>query len=169
VGGRHARRGSGRHASPRGRPREESRRGVLSRISELGFTLRPKRDPSHGERLAKLANPNISDLEKIGPERERTSDVFAGIRKAMADGVYDDMTCNLMRWFIAEEEDTGRRLDEAYACVRERAFGKRRASNGDMRAAPGPEAEAIMACMTQGFAKLEKSIEKLTKAARQNA
>jgi hypothetical protein len=138
------------------------------RISELGFSLKPKRDPADGERLAKFADPRISDLEKIGPEREGEGrDIFRDIKKAMADGVYDAMTCNLLGWYIAEEEDSGRRLREAYACVREKASGKRARTNG--AAANGhasADAEAIMACMTQGFGRLEKSIEKLAKAVR---
>ena len=138
------------------------------RLAELGYSLIEKRDPRAGEALAKFADPRISDLEKIGPERQETRDTFAEIKKAMDDGVYDAMTCNLLQWYIAEEEDSGRRLREAYACVREKANGGRRAkSNG--AAANGhasADAEAIMACMTQGFSKLEKSIEKLANAVR---
>src|ERR1700712_2089099 len=40
------------------------------RISELGFELMPKQDPAAAARLAKYANPKVSDLEKIGPDRQ---------------------------------------------------------------------------------------------------
>jgi len=148
--------------------REKSHGEVFCRrIAELGFTLRPKRDPADGERLAKYADPRISDVEKVGPERNgEDRDVFRDIKKKMTDGEYDSMTCNLLQWYIAEEEDSGRRLREAYACVREKANGRRSKANGADSAHAGADAEAIMACMTQGFSRLEKSIEKLAKAVR---
>jgi hypothetical protein len=118
--------------------------------------------------LAKVANPKISDLEKIGDEREDGGrDPFAVIKKAMDDGVYDEMTCNMLQWYIAEEYDSGKRLREAYKAVRGRANGKRKATNGANghdADVPSADAEAIMACMTSGFAKLEKSLEKLARA-----
>ena len=147
--------------------RERSHGEVFCRrIAELGFSLKPKRDPADGERLAKYADPRVSDLEKIGPEREREDrDPFRDIKAKMADGEYDPMTCNLLGWYIAEEADSGKRLREAYACVRERAGGKKARMNGHAAEASA-DAEAIMACMTQGFSRLEKSIEKLAKAVR---
>src|SRR5580693_1409848 len=45
------------------------------RIAELGYELRRKPDPASGKRLAKLANPAISDLDKIGDEREEADPV----------------------------------------------------------------------------------------------
>jgi hypothetical protein len=143
------------------------------RLCELGYDLRQKPDAKSPARLAKYANPKISDLDKIGPQRnlenEAVADTFAEIRQAMADGVYDPMTCNLLSWYIAEEEDSGRRLREVYACVREKAgMGKMKSKangNGAMNGAhASADAEAIMACMTAGFAKLEKSLDKLARA-----
>jgi hypothetical protein len=142
------------------------------RLAELGYTLLPKPDPKSAARLARYANPKISDCEKVGPEREEAGDTFAEIRKAMADGVYDDMTCNMLQWYINEEVDSGRRLREVYAKVRAKAGmtpAKKKANgaNGhaaEIEAGPSADAQAIMACMTAGFAKLEKSLEKLAKA-----
>jgi rubrerythrin len=134
------------------------------RIAELGFCLQPKKDPEAGARLAKFADPSISDIEKIGPEREPT-DFFGEIKQAMADGAYDDMTCNLLQWYIAEEEDSLRRLNTAYGRVRDRTSGRKSRVRG-ADAAPSSDAEAMMACMTQGFSRLEKSLEKLAKAVR---
>ncbi|HEX5263285.1 MAG TPA: hypothetical protein VFW13_07150 [Phenylobacterium sp.] len=144
------------------------------RLSELGYDLRQKADPKAAERLARYANPKISDCEKVGPERENTGpEPFGDIRKAIADGVYDDMTCNMLQWYINEEIDSGRRLNAVYAKVRERAgmtstparkANGQFASNGAAHAeGPSADAEAIMACMTAGFAKLEKTLEKLAK------
>jgi len=150
--------------------RETSHGDLFCRlISELGYELRQKPDPKAAERLARYANPKVSDCEKVGPEREPARDTFADIRKAMADGVYDPVTCNMLQWYIAEEEDSGRRLREAYAKVRTKAgmTAAPKKANGHDRAAdaqPSADAQAIMACMTAGFAKLEKTLEKLAKS-----
>jgi hypothetical protein len=145
--------------------RERSHGEVFCRrIAELGFSLRKKVDPRGAEQLAKLSNPNISDLEKIGDRGEGDSDPFAEIRRRIADGEFDPMTANLMSWYIAEEIDSGRRLRDAYDCVRERAGAKRKAAAAP--GAPSADAEAIMACMTAGFARLEKSLEKLVKTSK---
>jgi len=135
------------------------------RIAELGYELRHKPDPAAGKRLAKLANPAISDLDKIGDEREE-ADPFRDIKRQMAAGAYDPMTANLLNWYIAEEGDSGRRLREAYDCVRERANGRSGKANGRAMQPMGPsdDAQAIMACMSDGFARLEKSFEKLARA-----
>ncbi|HEY0648521.1 hypothetical protein [Phenylobacterium sp.] len=143
--------------------RETSHGDVFCRrIAELGFSLRRKVDPKGYEILSKLANPNISDLEKIGDREDRDTDPFGDIRRRIAEGEFDPMTANLLTWYIAEEIDSGRRLRETYACVREKA------GQGRAGAAVGPsaDAEAIMACMTAGFARLEKSLEKLVKASK---
>ncbi len=143
--------------------RERSHGEVFCRrIAELGYALRRKVDPRNAERLAKLADPNISDLEKIGPRREESGDDFGEIRRRMAEGDFDAMTVNLMNWYIAEEKDSAKRLRDAYDCVREMGGRKKAsASHGD---GPSADAEAMMACMTAGFARLEKSMEKLAKA-----
>jgi hypothetical protein len=140
------------------------------RIAELGFELTPKTDPTASARLSKYANPKVSDLEKIGPERQdpRIAEFFADVEQKIADGYYDDMTCNMMQWYINEEKDSGRRLREAYAAFREKRGAKANSqANGAMAAVPSADAEAIMACMTAGFKGLEKTIEKLAKSARQ--
>jgi Mn-containing catalase len=141
------------------------------RLDELGYSLRQKPDPKSAARLARYANPKISDCEKVGPEREEGGDAFADIKKAIADGVYDDMTCNMLQWYINEEYDSGRRLNKVYAKVREKAgMTSKKKANGanghaaEMEAGPSADAQAIMACMTAGFAKLEKSLEKMAKA-----
>jgi len=152
--------------------RESSHGQLFCRlISELGYELRHKPDPEGAERIAKYANPKISDLEKIGPARaEVEKDPFGGIEKAIADGVYDPVTCNMMQWYICEERDSGKKLREAYAKVRAKANGNGMAKangngamangNGAMHG-PSSDAQAIMACMTEGFAKLERTLERV--------
>ena len=150
--------------------REASHGEVFSRrLCELGYELRPKADPKSVARLARYANPKVSDCEKVGPERAE-GDTFADIRRDMEGGVFDAMTCNLMQWYIAEEDDTGRRLREAYVKVRAKAgIAPAHRTNGHdtpmADAGPSADAQAIMACMTAGFAKLEKTLEKLAKKA----
>jgi hypothetical protein len=112
----------------------------------------------------------VSDCEKVGPEREEGGDLFADIRRGIANGAYDPMTCNMLTWYIAEEDDSGRRLRDVYAKVRAKAgmTSPKKKANGHAveseAAALSAEAEAIMACVTAGFARLEKSLEKLAKA-----
>jgi len=82
--------------------RERSHGEVFCRrIAELGYTLMPKFNPRDAEQLAKLSNPNISDLEKIGEPREEDADPFKEIRRRISEGEFDAMTANLMTWYIA--------------------------------------------------------------------
>jgi hypothetical protein len=133
------------------------------RIAELGGEVCCMPDPSAMARLAVVSNPAISDLEKIGPARDET-DPFGPITRRIAEGEYDAMTCNLMTWYIAEERDTIGRLRNAFATVRAKANGA--CMTGDCAEPSGPsaDAQAIMSCMTDGFARLEKSFEKLVRA-----
>jgi hypothetical protein len=136
------------------------------RLNELGFDLRHKPDPGADKRLAKAANRKIDDIDKIASQREEDGDPFAEINQQLADGRFDKMTANLLTWYIAEEYDSGRRLRDAYDCVRAKAGTPSRShkTNGHAAATASADAEAIMACMTAGFARLEKSLEKLARA-----
>ena len=80
----------------------------------------------------------------------------------MAEGDFDPMTVNLMNWYIAEEKDSAKRLRQAYDCVRDIASGDKKTGGSPRFLSDGPsaDAEAIMACMTAGFARLEKTLEK---------
>jgi hypothetical protein len=134
------------------------------RLCELGYELRHKPDPKAAERLARYANPKVSDCEKVGEEREEAGDPFGEINAQLAEGVFDPMTANMLTWYIAEEGDSGKRLRAAYASVRVKATRTNGHAADEKGAAPGADAEAIMACMTAGFARLEKSLEKLARA-----
>ena len=129
-------------------------------MGETGATRRAHRAQGHtGKKLSSRIGPR--------PERGSGAEPFGDITKAIARGEYDPMTSNLLTWYIAEEKDSGKRLNEAYECVREMSGDKRRKSG--MRAeapAPSADAEAMMACMTEGFSRLEKTLEKLAKAVR---
>ena len=77
-------------------------------LCELGYELRQKPDPEGAERIAKYANPKISDLEKIGRARTNLeSDPFGEIESKIAEGFYDPVTANMLGWYICEERDSG--------------------------------------------------------------
>ena len=138
-------------------------------LCELGYELRQKPDPDGAERIARYANPKISDLEKI--DRARTnlaSDPFGEIEKKIGEGFYDPVTANMLGWYICEERDSGRRLREAYDCVRTKAKhadSKPRDNGNGATLQSGmtvsDDAEAIMACMSEGFARLERRLDKV--------
>jgi hypothetical protein len=146
------------------------------RLCELGYGLRQRPDPKAAERLARYADPRISDCEKVGEERLETGDPFGQINEQLADGVFDPMTANMLTWYVGEERDSAKRLRAAYASVRAKTNGghaKGSKTNGraammmdqpDPSPDPSADAEAIMACMTAGFTRLEKSLEKLARA-----
>jgi rubrerythrin len=147
--------------------RERSHSEVFCRrIAELGYALRRKSDPQAARRLAKLADPDVSDLQKIGPECEEEADPFGEIRRRMREDEFDPLTLSLINWYIAEEKDSAKRLREAYARVRESATDGAKKSGPANIVAEGPsaDAQALMACVTAGFAKLEKSLEKFARA-----
>jgi len=140
------------------------------RLAELGYPLRQKADPRAPARLAKYANPKIHDCEKIpsaSNDDVANAEPFRDIEVALKEGRFDPMTANMLTWYIAEEHDSGRRLEEAYACVRAKAGGQANGKSGAtavMNGGSSADVQAIMNCMTEGFARLEKSIEKLAKA-----
>lgn len=138
-------------------------------LCELGYELRQKPDPDGAERIAKYANPKISDLEKIGQARTNLqSDPFGEIEEKIGEGFYDPVTANMLSWYICEERDSARRLREAYDCVRAKARGmeSKPRINGDAAASQNGatvsvDARAIMACMSEGFARLEKKLDRV--------
>jgi hypothetical protein len=145
------------------------------RIERLGFTLREREDPDFEGRLRLYGDPTVSDLEKIrhprygrGSENDEGSDPLAGINARINDESVDQLTRDTLRWFVAEERDSGALLREAYACVEAQAGGQAdgRSRNGSSGQASGvsADAEAIMACMTQGFAVLQQSLTELAGA-----
>ena len=137
-------------------------------LCELGYDLRQKPDPDGAERIARYANPKISDLEKIGQARTNLeSDPFGEIERKIGEGFYDPVTANMLGWYICEERDSDKKLREAYDCVRAKA--KRvdsKPSNGNGATSKAGtsvsvDAQAIMACMSEGFARLERKLDRV--------
>ena len=141
--------------------RETSHGDVFRRrIEELGFELRcTEKDMAESdERCGRYGSASVSDEEKIGPQPDGADDgvdPFAQIEKQLGEGLYDPLTALLMRWYIAEERDSGQILRDAYRQVRASA---KPAGNGSLAGLPSGDAEAIMACMTAGFDRLEKAL-----------
>ncbi len=143
------------------------------RLCELGYELRQKVDPGAGERIARYANPKISDIDKIGrPRNEVEKDPFGEIERKMKEGFYDPLTCNLLAWYICEERDSQRRLGEAYARVRAKTGDRSKTvtsangANGSNGTAERPahissDVQAIMACVVDGFERLERKLESI--------
>ena len=136
------------------------------RISELGFELQQTPDREVAAKIARYANPKISDIEKIGEDRGEQKDPFGDLERQIEDGTFDPLTAKLTTWYIAEERDSGKLLREHYARIR---GGKpsMSGSNGTMTATasgPSADAQAIMECMTAGFSRIETSLGKLAKA-----
>src|SRR5215468_12374094 len=57
------------------------------RLCELGYELRQKADPGAAERIARYANPKISDVDKINRPRDSVeTDPFGEIEQKMKEG-----------------------------------------------------------------------------------
>jgi len=100
--------------------------GFRQRIERLGFSLRDREDPEFADKLKRYGDASISDTEKIGPgpeesERGEPSDPLAALEERLNDSTMDSLTRNTLRWFIAEERDTGELVRSAYASARARA------------------------------------------------
>lgn len=94
------------------------------RIERLGFTLRERADPEFEGRLRLYSDPSIMDVGKIRhPRYGRRSenaevegnDPLSGISARINDESVDALTRDTLRWFAAEERDSGALLREAYA------------------------------------------------------
>jgi rubrerythrin len=140
----------------------ESSHGVVfcQLIQRLGFSLREKEDPKFAEQLRIYGDPNVSDREKIrygryGREEGAIERFFASLDERINDESVDALTRDTLRWYVHEERDSGKLLEEAYACVE----GMDGGSNG--KSTVSADAQALMECMSQGFASLQQSIKEL--------
>jgi hypothetical protein len=82
------------------------------RINELGYTVKPKHDPSQAKRMD-IARSTMTDLEKMeafGLGRLDSGDKPDIFDKFFADHTIDPQTGALLGRYIAEERDSGRIL-----------------------------------------------------------
>jgi Mn-containing catalase len=93
------------------------------RIERLGYALRERDDPTLAERLRLYGDPTISDRDKVrfGRRDEQAEgerpDPLAAIEERIADESVDALTRDTLRWFVAEERDSGELLRAAYARI----------------------------------------------------
>jgi rubrerythrin len=120
------------------------------RLCELGYEVREKPAGDFAERLARLRS-NASDVEKFeavfGYGRERPDERLGAV---FDDRTIDPATGALLGRFIAEERDTRRRLEAAYAKLKH-----------------APTDDPGLAQITQRLERLTQTIEEL-KAMRRN-
>ena len=94
-----------------------------SGFERLGFNLRERDDPEFENKLRRFGDPSISDADKIGDTRTEgtRTDPFADLEERLKDNTMDELTRDTLRWYIAEERDTGELVKAAYASVMARA------------------------------------------------
>lgn len=100
----------------------ESEHGLAfaKRIDELGYTVIPKHDPKHAERIVIAASTALSDKEKFEalslgqPPQNGARDIFDTF---FENKDLDPVTGGLLGRYVAEERDSGRKLTECYALL----------------------------------------------------
>lgn len=112
------------------------------RIDELGYSVQPRADAKHAERMAIAASTALSDKEKfeaLGLGRAPTNgkpDVFDTF---FENKDLDPATGGLLGRYVAEERDSGRKFAECYAILSADAAkaAKRAAKNGGGKGGKG--------------------------------
>jgi len=124
------------------------------RMCELGFSLQPREDAKHAERMA-CVKGDFSDAEKfvfLGFNREPKADEEDGLLKLLADRSIDPQTGALLGRFISEERDSGRLLLQA--CARAHALAG---------AKPASDRDHVLEQLCAQVAKLTEKVESLSK------
>jgi hypothetical protein len=90
------------------------------RIDELGYSVIPRPDPEHEERMAIAASTTLTDREKFErlgltrPPEAGRADVFD---RFFENKDLDAVTGGLLGRYVAEERDSGRRFAACYAAL----------------------------------------------------
>ena len=143
------------------------------RIERLGFRVQDREDPKFAERVRIYGDPTISDCEKIQYSRSGRApgDLerrFASIEEQAADESVDPLTRDTLRWYVQEERDSNALLQQVYARIEAMAGGSATDAAGPTpsggNGSVSTDAQAIMECMTQGFAGLQQSLKDLIEA-----
>ena len=121
----------------------ESEHGLAfaKRIDELGYSVIPKRDPKHAERMAIAASTALSDKEKFEAlrlgqsQKNGARDIFDSF---FENKDLDPVTGSLLGRYVAEERDSGRKLAECYRllCAETKRTTKTPSSNTKTKAKP---------------------------------
>ena len=123
----------------------ESEHGLAfaKRVDELGYSVIPKHDPEHAERMVIAASTTLSDREKFDalglgqPPQHGVRDVFDTF---FENKDLDPVTGALLGRYVAEERDSGRKLAECYRllCVDAHRRTKTTSSRTKAKARTGP-------------------------------
>ena len=100
----------------------ESEHGLAfaKRIDELGYSVIPKHDPKHAERMVIAASTALSDKQKFKALRlgqapqNGARDIFDTF---FENKDLDPVTGALLGRYVAEERDSGRKLAECYSLL----------------------------------------------------
>ena len=118
----------------------ESEHGLAfaKRIDELGYSVRPKHDPKHAERMVIAASTALSDKEKfeaLGLGRS-VQNGARDISTPFENKDLDPVTGALLGRYVAEERDSGRKLAECYSllCAKTKARTKTPSSRAKSKA-----------------------------------
>ena len=90
------------------------------RIDELGYTVIPKHDPKHAERMVIAGSTALSDKEKFEAlslgrsPQQGARDIFDTF---FENKDLDPVTGGLLGRYVAEERDSGRKLAECYSLL----------------------------------------------------
>ena len=139
------------------------------RIERLGFSLQVKENPDQANKVATVTDPNMSDLEKIQcliPALLKSDWVepsFSAIEEKINDVSVDQLTRDTLRWYVTEERDSLQLLRACAKHVQEQAAAGQ--ANGAV-GTPSADAQAIMACLGQGFASLQQTIQQASEGGR---
>ena len=131
------------------------------RIERLGFALKSTKQADLAEKVAFYGDANVSDIKKTrslfsgraAPPDGTPDPAFAELEEKIADPSVDQLTRDTLRWYVAEERDSVTMLR---ACVRE-VEGR----SGSVIDGASADAQAVMACMTQGFQNLQTCMVQL--------
>ena len=116
------------------------------RIDELGYSVIPKHDPKHAERMAIAASTALTDKEKfeafnLGQAPQNGArDIFDTF---FENKDLDPVTGGLLGRYVAEERDSGRKLAQCYAfvCADDEQVTKPRSSRAKATAKPRAKAK----------------------------
>jgi len=131
----------------------EHARQFTKRINELGYAVIPKDDPGLPGRVAMASRTDLTDCQKFeqlgfGKPPKEGKDIFANF---FSDLSMDIPSTELMGRYVAEERDTGRRLQACYTAV--------------SAAAPSTNGTADMSAVEARLERIECALAELAGAA----
>jgi hypothetical protein len=134
------------------------------RIERLGFTLREREDPDFAERLRVYGSPARSDIEKIEygrRGRDGGADPLAAVEARADDETVDALTRHTLRWYVAEERDSGELLRSEYARVEAEARRAPDRTQVNGSTATRDDLDEMVKTLSEGFGAMMRAIADL--------